>query len=86
MQLDDATGARRRRAYARILLVFEQGLPEGHPIAGADEHRGLEAVRVEAERGDPCNSRRHIDQRRRLSGEREIEPFRASVKARWPSF
>src|SRR5512134_1047283 len=86
MQFDHAPGAGRRDAHAGILLVLEQRLAEDDAVAGGDQHRRLQAVDVESERGDALDGRRRIDARRRLSGERKIEPFRASVKARRPSF
>jgi hypothetical protein len=43
-------------------------------------------MEVDAENGDSSDSRRRLDQRRRLSGEREIEPLGILMKARRPSF
>jgi hypothetical protein len=86
VQFSHATGARRRGADPGVLLVFEQRLAERHAVARTDQHRGFEAVGVEAERGHARDGRRRLDARRRLSGERKIKPFRALVKARWPSF
>ena len=86
MQFDYAPGTGRRRAHSGILLVLEQRLAQRDPVTGCDEHRGFEAVDIEAECSYARHGRRRLDVRRRLPGERKIEPFRAFVKARWPSF
>jgi hypothetical protein len=75
VQFGHATGARRCRADARVLLVLEQRLAERNAIARSDEHRGFETVGIEAQRGHARDGRRRLDARRRLSGERKIKPF-----------
>ena len=84
-----AHGDRRRArcsARRRCLRVLVERLAAADGVAGRDLQRRLQPVGVDAENGHVPDSRRRLDARRRLSGERKIEPFGALVKARWPSF